>query len=132
MESKPHRSGDLDGGGRAPLGNPVKLRDHTSLAIAELLSVITGVISVIASFLTLRSFGEVTKARSLESAVVVTASLVGVVIVFALVIRWFRDRSARLRVTRESLVSSYLAALDRTSLNPEGPSFQIAVRSQRE
>jgi len=65
-------------------------------------------------------FAEGAQAGSARSAVVVVGSLILVVIVFVLIIRWFRSRSARLRAIRESLVSSYLSTLDRSSLNPAG------------
>jgi hypothetical protein len=59
-----------------------------------------------------------TGAHSLLFSVAIALSLVGVVIVFVIIIRGFRSRPAGVRETRDSLVSSYLAALDRTSLNP--------------
>lgn len=58
--------------------------------------------------------------RSLR-AIVVAVSFVGAVTVFvafAFIIRWFRDRRTGVREIRESLVLSYLTALDRTSFNP--------------
>jgi hypothetical protein len=51
-------------------------------------------------------------------AIVVAMSFVGVVALFAFTIRWFRDKRVGVREIRESLVLSYLSALDRTSLNP--------------
>jgi len=59
-----------------------------------------------------------TRARSLPFSVAVALSLVGMVIVFVIIIRWSRNRLEGVREIRDSLVSSYLAALDRTSLNP--------------
>jgi len=57
-------------------------------------------------------------------AIVIAGSFVGAVTVFvafAFIVRWFRDRRTGVRETRESLVLSYLAALDRSSLNPAAP-----------
>jgi hypothetical protein len=63
-----------------------------------------------------------TRARSWPFSVLVALSLVGAailfVIIFVMIIRGFRNQPAGVSEIRDSLVSSYLAALDRTSLNP--------------
>jgi Na+/melibiose symporter-like transporter len=74
-----------------------------------------------------------TRTRSWPFSLVVALSLVGAailfVIIFVMIIRGFRDQPAGVREIRDSLVSSYLAALDRTSLNPATqPPIQVPLR----
>ena len=79
----------------------------------SLLEVMAGIV-----LLLLLSAIDGTNARSWRFTLLITVSLLGAIVFFVLVFHWFRNRSVRVSETRERLVSSYLSALDHSSLNP--------------
>ena len=110
------------------LHGSIKLRDRLS-ELRQHSAELAAVIGVV--FLNVIANG--TRARSWPFSVVVALSLAGAailfVIIFVMIIRGFRNQPAGVREIRDSLVSSYLAALDRTSLNPATqPPTQVPLR----
>jgi uncharacterized membrane protein len=106
----------------------MKLRDRL-IEIAHYLAALATVIGVV--FFNVVADG--TRARSWPFSVLAALSVVGAailfVIIFVMIIRGFRNQPAGVREIRDSLVSSYLAALDRTSLNPATqPPTQVPLR----
>jgi hypothetical protein len=88
------------------------LRKHPHLyALAE-------VLAVFGSLVLLRAAVDGTTARLLFSAAILTATFAVIIAVFTAIIRWFRDRPAYVRRTRDFLVSSFLSTLDHSPLNP--------------
>jgi Na+/melibiose symporter-like transporter len=110
------------------LHGSMKLRDRLT-EIRQYSAELAAVLAVV--FLSV--FVNGTRARSWPFSVVVALSLAGAfilfVIIFVIIIRGLRDQPVGVREIRDSLVSSYLAALDRTSLNPATqPPLQAPLR----